>query len=102
MVLIWKTISAGYTPLKRLRGGKKEAVHIILEQRNNDDEYDLTVIPAEFSVFTDVEQSADEDMVSAPLPRDIPGNIKVFRSVKNIIQSVKDDSSNEAPLSDEI
>lgn len=78
--------------------GLEEAVNTVLDESDSDGEYDFAVIPPEPSVVTDEEEGVDEDMVTATLPQDVPGNIEVFRANEDIIQS--DDSSDDEPLAE--
>ena len=63
---------------------------------HGDGDYDLAIIPPEPSGVTN-EEGADEGMISDSLPRDVPGNIKVFRSNENNI-SRENYSSDDEPL----
>lgn len=76
-----------------------ETVHAIIEQNDSDSKYDFAFIPPAPSVVTDEEESADEDMVSAVLPREVPGSIEVFRPAEDIVQSDDGNSIDDEPLS---
>lgn len=73
----------------------EEAVNAILRDSDSEAEYDFAVIPPEPSVLTDEEEGADEDMLLASLPKDVPGNIEVFRCNAN-----DDDSSDDETLAE--
>ncbi|KAG7295626.1 hypothetical protein JYU34_021902 [Plutella xylostella] len=52
--------------------GLQEAIEAVLEDSDDDREYDLAIIPPKPSVVTDEEEQSDEDMVTSTLPRDFP------------------------------
>lgn len=82
--------------------GLEEAVNAILEDSDSDSLYDFAIIPPEPSVLTDEEEGGDEIMVAEDLPRDVPGNIEVFRRDNNIILTDDNDSSDDEPLADKV
>ncbi|CAH2098362.1 unnamed protein product [Euphydryas editha] len=60
----------------------------------------IDIKPPEPIAVTDDEEGADEDMVTASLPRDVPGNIEVFRHNENSIPSNDTYSSGDEPLAE--
>lgn len=70
---------------------------MVMEDSDDDREYDFTIIPPDPSVVTDKEEGSDDDMVTHSLPRDVPGNIEVFVRDEGTLSS-KYDSSDEEPL----
>ncbi|GBP69403.1 hypothetical protein EVAR_54822_1 [Eumeta japonica] len=78
--------------------GLEEAVNTILEDTDDDLEYDLTIIPPEPSVVTDEEEGFDGGQISSTLPNDVPREIEAF--IHNIgILSDSEESSDYEPLS---
>ncbi|XP_046972429.1 piggyBac transposable element-derived protein 2-like [Vanessa cardui] len=79
--------------------GLEEAVIAVLEDSDSEADYEFAIIPPEPSVVTDEEEGADEQL-TASLPRDVPGNIEVFRSNKDKIPCGDPDSSDDEPLAE--
>ncbi|KAG7305050.1 hypothetical protein JYU34_010506 [Plutella xylostella] len=77
--------------------GLQEAIEAVLEDSEDDREYDLAIIPPNPSVVTDEEELSDEDMVTSTLPRDVPGNVKVIVCDEGVFPSDYG-SSDEEPL----
>nr|XP_026496431.1 piggyBac transposable element-derived protein 2-like [Vanessa tameamea] len=80
--------------------GLEEAVIAVLEDSDSEADYEFAIIPPEPSIVTDEEEGADEAMITASLPRDVPGNIEVFRSNKDTIPCGDLDSSDDEPLAE--
>lgn len=84
-----------FTARKNFRG-LEDAVNAILEDSNNDVEYDLTIIPPQPSVVSDEEEDFIENRVEG-LPNEVPGEIELFiRNIEDIL--VSDCSSDDEPL----
>lgn len=79
--------------------GLEEAVQAVLQDSHSEGEYEFAIIPPDPSVVTDEEEGAEEDMLTASMPRDVPGNIEVFRNEDDIDS---DDSSDDEPLAQKV
>ncbi|KAG7306744.1 hypothetical protein JYU34_008175 [Plutella xylostella] len=77
--------------------GLHEAIEAVLEDSDDDREYDLAIIPPNPSVVTDEEEQSDEDKVTSTLPRDVAGNVEVIVRDEGVLSSDYG-SSDEEPL----
>nr|XP_026496763.1 piggyBac transposable element-derived protein 2-like [Vanessa tameamea] len=91
-------MSSKHLNVSNYYNGLEEAVIAVLEDSDSEAYYEFAIIPPEPSIVTDEEEGADEAIITASLPRDVPGNIEVFRSNNDTIPCGDLDSSDDEPL----